>query len=576
MNQTSKKRSKTSKDVKDVLVALLLTMFVAMTSVTIVGNALPTIISQLHGSETDYTWIVTAMLLASTVATPIFGRLGDLFDKKLMMQIGIGTFALGSLLSGFVTSTSWLIATRVIQGFGMGAQQAMAMTLMATILPPRERGRYNGYFGAVMAGATVSGPLIGGFIVATPWLGWRWCFWLLVPFCLVGMYIFHRKLHLPPMNNREKPAVDYWGAATITVAVSLILIWLTMVTKYLPILSWQTFVMLGIALVATVAFFVVESHHPQPVVPLWLLKTPSTLLAIMASVVVGTVLNAPPVFLGQYFQVARGMNPAVAGLAMLPLMIGSFVFSTWTGQMVSRRGRWKRYVVGGTIIMFVGTVVLSFTTETTPMWVLWLGMFLVGSGQGAAMQNMVLAVQNLVPLKDIGAASATVAFFRSLGGAVGVQLVGAIFAWRSILEIKSRALAAGIPLEHTEATIESGSMSFQDMPENIAQVVRSSYGAALGWNFMFLAGMSFVAVLMVSFMKSTKLRDTVDLEQAEVKQIIAAGRDRSSEGSGQDSSDGNKNTLDAEDPASQNPNTGKAGQQKTGPEKPDPSSENKN
>lgn len=497
----------THQQVMEILWGLLLALFVAMTSVTIVGTALPTMMAQLHGTETHYSWVVTAMLLSSTATTPIAGRLGDQFDKKRLLLISIGIFTLGSLLSGMATSANMLIGMRIIQGIGMGAQMSMVQTVIASIIPPRQRGRYNGYMGAVMATATVSGPLIGGFIVATPWLGWRWSMWISIPFSLLAIAILWWKLQLVPMPRRT-PKVDYWGSALITLGVSALLILISTGGRAFPWMSLTALVLLVVGVCALVAFVWVEKRAPEPIVPLHLLTQRTTALSIVASIAVGTALNAPPVFLGQYFQVARGMNPALAGLALTPLMIGSFLFSTASGLAVSRRGKWKKIVVAGLLVMTVGLWMLTAANSTSPLWYLWIAMFLVGGGQGAAMQNLVLAVQNTVPLRDLGASTATVVFFRSLGGAVGVQIGGFVFTHSVTIGIARGFAEAGLPIP---AHVSAGaSMSFEGLSAQAEQIIRNAYGSAVGHIFLTMAVLGLVAVVLAALMSETTLRDEVD------------------------------------------------------------------
>mgnify|MGYP000264365315 CR=1 FL=1 len=353
-----------SSEVLQVLSGLLMVLFVAVMSVTIIGTALPTMMAALHGTESQYTWIVTAMMLASTVATPVSGKLADMYDSKKLLMGAIGLFTLGSLLSGAVTEAWQLIFTRIVQGIGMGAIMSLTQVVMALIVPPRERGRYNGYFGAVMAISNISGPLVGGFIVATPWLGWRWCLWVSVPFSLAAMAVLWRFLKVPAAQI-SKPRIDFVGTGLITAAVSTCLIWLSLAGKFFEFNSWQTGVMLALSGLFVVLFVFWELHFPEPVIPMWMFTKRTTLLAILGSISVGTALNAPPLFFTQFFQIAKGMNPALAGMALLPGMVGTFIASTLIGLLVSRIGRWKRFVVGGFVVMCVGIFFITLIDKNT-------------------------------------------------------------------------------------------------------------------------------------------------------------------------------------------------------------------
>ncbi|MEE6295024.1 MDR family MFS transporter [Georgenia wangjunii] len=499
------------REVMEVFSGLLLALFVAMLSATIVGNALPVIIADLEGNQLQYTWIVTASLLASTAATPIFGKLADLFDKKKLLLFAIALFAVGSLLAGMATSAGALIAFRVVQGVGMGAQMALVQTVIATIISPRERGRYNGYMGAVMAVATVSGPLIGGVIVDTPWLGWRWCYWSAIPFSLVAIVVLYRRLHVLPTTRRH-PKIDYWGSALIILAVTLLLLWLSFAGSSFAWASWQTVAMVGGGIAAIVAFVLVELRVPEPVVPMWILTERTTALSVVASFSVGTVMFAAPVFLGQYFQIGRGYGPTESGLMMVPMMLGVFLASTIAGRLVSSRGTWKRYVVGGVTTMTVGVALLSTIDVSTPLWLLAIFLLLVGIGQGASMQNLVLAVQNTVRLENMGVASSTVAFFRSLGGAIGVQVLGALLAGHIATLLSGRMAEAGYPEASADGAGGGGALDLAALPPQVADIVRSSYGDGMDLIFVVMTGFNVIALVAVLLMRNSTLRSTVDIE----------------------------------------------------------------
>ncbi|WP_152189242.1 MDR family MFS transporter [Georgenia satyanarayanai] len=519
------------REIMKVFTGLLLALFVAMLSGTIVGNALPVIIADLGGTQLQYTWIVTAALLASTASTPIFGKLADLFDKKKLLLLAIGLFSVGSLLAGSAQSANTLIAYRVIQGVGMGAQMALVQTTIATIISPRERGRYNGYMGAVMAVATVSGPLIGGVIVDTPWLGWRWCYWSAIPFSLVAIWVLHRRLHVPA-STRRKPSIDYWGSALIVLSVTLLLLWLSFVDTSFAWVSWQSAAMVGGAVLGTVAFVLVELRAAEPVVPMWILTERTTALSIVASFAVGTVMFAAPVFLGQYFQIGRGYGPTESGLLMVPMMLGVFVSSTIAGRLVSSGGTWKRYVVGGIAIQAVGVMLMATIGVSTPLWVLGIYLALIGIGQGASMQNLVLAVQNTVALKDMGAASSAVAFFRSLGGAIGVQVLGAVLSAHISTLLVSRLAAAGIPADAMAGG--GGNLDVAALPDEVESVVRSAYGDGMDLIFLIMGVLAVIALVAAVLMRGSTLRDTVDLEVKRAVEDVRSELSADDAGTGED------------------------------------------
>lgn len=488
-------------EVMQVLSGLLMVLFVAVMSVTIIGTALPTMMAALSGSESQYTWIVTAMMLSATVATPVSGKLADMYDSKKLLIGAIGLFTLGSLLSGAVNTAWQLIFTRILQGLGMGSIMSLTQVVMALIIPPRERGRYNGYIGAIMAIANISGPLVGGFIVATPWLGWRWCLWISIPFSLAAMVVLWRFLKVPTPQI-TKPRIDFLGTALITASVSGSLIWLSLVGKTFAFASWQTAVMLALAAIFLVAFVLWELHFPEPIIPMWMFTRRTTLLAILGSISVGTALNAPPLFFTQFFQIAKDMNPALAGMALLPGMVGTFISSTLIGVLVSRIGRWKRFVVGGFVVMCLGIFLITLIDKNSPYWFCALGMFLLGAGQGASMQNLVLAVQNGAKLRDMGAATSTVTFCRSMGGAIGIQICGFVFTWEIARQVSEGMAKLG---EKGAAMAEASTLELDKLTPAQQQVVRAAYAGALGDIFVPLLVLSLIGLVCVTLMKGSEL-----------------------------------------------------------------------
>ncbi|KUL34581.1 MDR family MFS transporter [Actinoplanes awajinensis] len=497
----------THREILEALSGLLLVLFVAMSSSTIVSTALPRIIGDLNGSQTQYTWVVTATLLTATASTPIWGKLADLYSKKTLVQISIVVFVLGSILAGITQNTEQLIAARAFQGLGMGGVQALVQVAIAAMIPPRERGRYNGYLGGVMGLATVAGPLLGGVIVDTDALGWRWCFFIGIPLALVSLVVLQKTLHLPVIR-RSNVKIDYLGATLIAAGVSVILVWVSFVDSSFAWISWQSFVMVGagVALLALATW--VESRAAEPVVPLSIVRQRTTALSILGSLAVGMAMFGGAVFLGQYFQIGRGYSPTEAGLLTIPMMFGLALASTIAGRLITRSGNIKPYVVAGTIILVAGFAGLSFLDHDTPLWYVGIAMFLVGAGVGMSMQNLVLAVQNTVSLKDIGAASSTVAFFRSLGGTIGVSVLGAVLAHRVSDSMTDQLAAIGV---QSTGGGDVSPLNLGSLPPAIQHIVRVSYGDATGHIFLISMGIAVVGVIAAIMMKPAKLRSTVDL-----------------------------------------------------------------
>jgi EmrB/QacA subfamily drug resistance transporter len=509
------------REILEILAGLLAALFTAVLSSTIVSNALPTIIADLEGSQTQYTWVVTASLLAMTVSTPVWGKLSDLISKKLLVQLAIIAFVIGSMLAGISPNVPFLIGARVLQGLAMGGLMALAQAIIGAAIPPRSRGRYSGYMGAVMAVATVSGPLVGGVIVDTSWLGWRWCFYVCVPLAVLSLIILQKFLHLPVTKRRVK--MDYLGAILIAGAASLPLIWVSFAGEHFAWWSWQTGAYLGGTAVLAILAVVVETHAAEPLVPVRVVRQRTTALAILASLSVGIAMFGSAVFLGQYFQVARGYSATEAGLLTIPMMFGSFLGSVGSGQLITRFGKWKRYLVLGGLFLTAGLGVLGTIDHESPYWYVGLGMLGMGIGMGMTMQNLVLAVQNTVDVSEVGAASATVTFFRSLGGAVGVSVLGAILATRvtHLITEHLRELGAG-------AAVQGGSGSVLDvnsLPAPVQEIVRHAYGDATGRIFVIAAGAAVVSLIAVLCIREVPLRRTVAMD-------ASADDDGSADGSG--------------------------------------------
>lgn len=494
------------REILEVLAGLLAALFTAILSSTIVSNALPTIIGDLNGSQTQYTWVITISLLATTISTPIWAKMSDLVNKKVLVQSAIIVFAVGSILAGLSQDVPTLLACRALQGLGMGGLTALAQSIIGSVIPPRERGRYSGYMGATMALATVSGPLLGGIIVDADALGWRWCFYVCVPLALVSLVILQRYLHVVTVKRKVK--VDYFGALFISLAASLPLIWVSFAGDKFDWMSWETGAFLGASAVAVLFAVLVESKHAEPLVPLDVIRDRTTALAIIASISVGIAMFGGSVFLGQYFQIARGFTATHAGLLTIPLMLGSLVGSTVAGQLITRTGRWKRFLVGGSLLLIVGLGSLGTIDHTTPIWHMYVFMAFMGVGMGMLMQNLVLAVQNTVDVSQVGAASGAVAFFRTLGGAVGVSVLGAILSSR-VADRMATGLAA-IGVDPSQAGGGSTSiLDLKELPAPVVEVVRTAYGDATGYVFLVAGLVAVVSLVACLAIKEVPLRTTV-------------------------------------------------------------------
>jgi EmrB/QacA subfamily drug resistance transporter len=494
----------THRQILEALSGMLLAMFVAFLSSTVVSNALPVIITELRGTQGQYTWVVTATLLASTASTPIWGKLADLFSKKLLIQLAIVVFIAGSMLAGLSQSVEALIGWRVLQGLGLGGLQALVQIAMAAMISPRERGRYSGLLGSVMAVATVGGPLLGGLLVDTSWLGWRWCFYVGVPFAAVALVLLQRTLHLPVTRRRVR--IDYLGAAFLTAGVSALLIWVTLAGGTFAWASVETALFLTGGGLAVVAFLVTELRAAEPIVPLRLFRDRTTTLAVLASVAIGVAMFGSSVFLGQYLQISRGYSPTAAGLLTVPMVGGMLLSSTVSGILITRLGRWKRYLVAGSVLVVLGFGLLSSVDHETNMVLLGGFLFTLGVGIGMTMQNLVLAVQNTVAASDLGAASSAVAFFRSLGGTIGVSVLGAVLSSHVAGLIRDGLAHDPAAAAAARGAGEVGLAGFADAPPTLQTLIRISYGDATGRIFLVSAVVAVVAVLAVLLIREVALR----------------------------------------------------------------------
>jgi EmrB/QacA subfamily drug resistance transporter len=498
----------THREVLEAMSGLLLAMFVAMLSSTVVSNALPRIVESLHGSQTGYTWVVVATLLTMTATTPIWGKLADQFSKKTLVQTALVIYVIGSLIAGTAANMGILIGARAVQGLGVGGLTALVQVVIASMVSPRERGRYSGYIGAVFATATVSGPLIGGLIVDTPGLGWRWCFYVGIPVAALAFVVLQKTLHLPVVRRpRSEQHIDYLGATLLMGGVSILLVWVSLAGNQFAWGSAASYalVVVGLAVIAA-AVYVEGRVAVEPIIPLRLFRDRTTALATAASVLIGVAMFGATVYLSQYFQIARGMSPTHAGL-MTVFMVGGLVVSSMvTGRIISRTGTWKRYLVSGMILVVVGVALLSRIDETTPLAVLGVDMAVLGLGLGATMQNLVLSVQNNAAQADMGAASSLVAFFRSLGGSIGVAALGAVLSHQVSAKVTSGLTQMGVATDtHQSHQIPD----LTTLPAPVRDLFQMAFGEATGHVFLVALPFAALALVCVLFIREVPLRTTI-------------------------------------------------------------------
>ncbi len=456
-------------------------------------------------------------MLATTVSTPIWGKLADLFNRKLLLQIALVIFVASSAIAGFAQDPGTLITMRVFQGIGAGGLAALSQIVMADIISPRERGRYAGLFGAVMAVATVGGPLLGGVI--TDSLGWRFNFFVGLPIAIVALILLQRTLHLPK-RPKTKVTIDYLGIVLISAGVSLLLLWVTFAGNDFEWASMTSFLMVGAAAVLLIAAVIVELKAKEPVIPLSLFKNRTFTLSVIASLSVGVALFGTSVFLSQYMQLARGATPTESGLLTIPMMAGLLIASTVVGALVSRRGKWKSYMVAGSAAMVVGVLLLSRLQYNTDFWYVGISMFVLGAGVGMVMQNLVLVVQNTTHVKHLGVATSAVTFFRSLGGTIGVAVMGSILG--SVVAANITTGIGGLaPEQQLQAANSLGSGAIPQislLPDFLRVVVESAYGTGVGSVFLAAVPLTIITLIAVIFLPNTDLGTQNAIQRAGAEQ----------------------------------------------------------
>ncbi|HWJ82359.1 MAG TPA: MDR family MFS transporter [Nocardioides sp.] len=521
-------RPMTHREILEALTGLLLAMFVAMLSSTVVSNALPRIVTDLHGDQTGYTWVVVATLLTMTATTPIWGKLADLFSKKLLVQSALVIYSVGSLLAAFAPSMGVLIGARAVQGLGVGGLTALVQVVIASMVSPRERGRYSGYIGAVFATATVSGPLLGGVIVDSA-LGWRGCFFVGLPIAALAFVVLQKTLHLPVVKRDVR--IDYLGATLIMGGISVLLVWVSLAGNDFDWVSATSALLVaaGLALIA-LAVWVEARVAAEPVIPLRLFRDRTTALATVASVMIGVAMFGATVYLSQYFQLARGMSPTRAGLMSIAMVGGLLVSSIVTGRIITRTGRWKAWLVGGMVLVIAGLALLGTIDGSTPLVVVGVYMAVTGLGLGATMQNLVLSVQNNVTQADLGAASSVVAMFRSIGGSVGVSALGAVLAHQvtaGFTDGLGALVAKGAVTQEQLAALRHSTGDIPDLealPAPLRALYEASFGDATGHLFLIAVPFAVLALLCVLFIKEVPLRTTIDVsESATEAGVVATG-----------------------------------------------------
>ncbi|POX68547.1 MFS transporter [Microbacterium sp. Ru50] len=504
--------------VLEALSGLLLGMFVSMLASTVVSTSLPVIIHDLEGTQAAFTWVVTATLLTTAISTPIWGKLADLTNRKVLYQLAIVIFVLATAAAGFSQSPEMLIAFRAVQGIGAGGLAALSQVLMADIISPRERGRYMGLFGAVMAVATIGGPLLGG-VITDAW-GWRWNFFVALPVAVAALLIVQRTLHIPA-HPRKETRIDYLGIVLLSASVSLLLIWVTLAGDSFEWMSVETLLMVGGALIGAVLFVITELKVREPLVPLTLFRNLTFTLSVIASIATGIAMFGASVFLSQYMQLARGATPTEAGLMTIPMIGGLLVASIGVGALITRTGRWKPFLIVGALLLIGGASLLSTIHYDTDFTLVSIYMAMLGAGIGMTMQNLVLVVQNTSRPTEIGVASSGVTFFRSLGGTIGVSVMGAALASQVTTlvsdrkdDIQAALVSLGDQAPTWAAQLQSGTLpQVSAMPEALRIVFEDIYATGISHSFLIAVPFAVLSLIAIVFLPNKPLTTMTTTER---------------------------------------------------------------
>ncbi|WP_405873325.1 MULTISPECIES: DHA2 family efflux MFS transporter permease subunit [unclassified Streptomyces] len=484
--------------------ALLLGLLLAALDQTIVSTALPTIVSDLGGLE-HLSWVVTAYLLASTAATPLWGKLGDQYGRKRLFQIAIVIFLIGSALCGMAQNMPQLIAFRALQGLGGGGLIVLSMAIVGDIVAPRERGRYQGLFGAVFGATSVLGPLLGGLF--TEHLSWRWVFYINLPVGVVALAVIATALHIPRKATRH--VIDYLGTFLIaSVATCLILVASLGGTTW----GWGSAQIIGLivlGVVLAVAFVAVERKAAEPVLPLKLFGIRTFTLSAVISFIVGFAMFGAMTYLPTFLQVVQGVSPTMSGVHMLPMVFGMLLSSTTSGQIVSRTGRWKVFPIAGTGVTTLGLLLLHRLDENSSTAEMSVDFFVFGLGLGLVMQVLVLIVQNAVSYEDLGVATSGATFFRSIGASFGVAIFGTVFASRLADKLTDAFRGVPLPAGVSADSLKSDPRGIGSLPPALRPSALHAYAASITDVFLYAAPVALLGFVLAWFLKEDKLRGSV-------------------------------------------------------------------
>ncbi len=507
MTDTAPAPFKLTPQSRRIFTGLLLGMLVASISQTIVGPAMPRIVAELGGME-YYSWVATAAMLVSAISVPIVGKLSDLFGRRPFYLGGLGIFVLGSILAGTAQTFWWLVAARAVQGLGMGILMPLSQTIVGDIIPPRQRGKYQGYMGVVFGVTSVAGPLAGGVI--TDALGWRWLFFVGVPIGLVAVFVIARFLVMD--HEPRKAVIDYWGIATMSVGITATLLAASMGGTSYP---WNSPLIIGLFVVGAVflvIFVFVELRAPEPVVPLQLFRSTIFTFANLGAFGMSMVMFGSIIYVPVYAQGVLGVNATTSGLITLPLMLGLVFVGMGAGLLITRYGRYKEIMLVGAVLLGAGVLVLARLHAQSSVWEVVAGVGLIGVGLGALSQQYTLVVQNAVARRDLGVATAALQFFRNVGATVGTAVFGTVLSAGL-----DSAIFAHLPPELAKTmphgTINAGSVLdptvIGKLPIEVVGAVRIALAQQISTIFLVCIPIVVLVFVCTLLIKPMELRDTV-------------------------------------------------------------------
>ena len=498
---------------------LMLALLISSLDQTIVSTALPTIVSDLGGLS-QLSWVITGYLLASTVSTPLWGKLGDLYGRKPLFQASIVLFLAGSALCGLSQNMVELILFRAVQGLGAGGLLVLTQTIIADVVPPRQLGRYQGLFGAVFGVTSVGGPLLGGFIVDN--LSWRWIFYINLPIGAAALLVI--TLALPAASEQRHHRIDYLGTALLAAAATSLVMLTTLGGNVYPWASAPTYILAVAAVICIIGFVLAERRAAEPVMPLELFRNRVFLYACAIGFAVGFALFGATTFLPLFQQVVNGVSPTASGLRLLPMVVGLLLTSTLSGQLISRLGRYKVFPIAGTALMTVGLFLLSRMNEQTSLLVQSLSMLVLGLGLGLVFQVLVIVVQNAVEYRNLGAATSDATFFRSIGGSFGTAVFGAIFSNQLASHLSSLAssLPPGVKLSAAESVA-----ALRLLPPAVRAEVVHAYTLSLSTVFLVAVPIAALAFVLSWLLPEVRMRTTT--QATDVGQAFAMPTARSSQ-----------------------------------------------